>query len=203
MNCRQGGKRRAFVLNAVPKSGKAHQVAIFSFDIMRQFILWPLLEPFEKALRDDNAALFVLHGRPHTAWAAQRIVAAVDGPHEALVVGVSLGPEGHETPSHGLQPVPHLLVNRTGALWLVLLLRGGGSILCIVFAVVGVGARAGAPVRSIGSIDDTMVSRGEVVGLTWCICSVVVYGVVHGHVVVLQHLPDLRGTLEIGIVSRL
>ena len=159
-----------FVLDAIPQSGKAHEAAVFSPDEMGQLVPGPGLEPLEESLGNDYAALLVLHGRPHAAGGAEGILAAVDGPHEGLVVGVSLGPERNKTPFHGLQLVLDLARGGSGS--------GSGSILfssilfswrgLVAVAVVALGlVRSGPgarpPIRGIGSVDDAVVSGSKVV----------------------------------------
>lgn len=89
---------RTFELDAVPETGKAHELAILALREMRQLVLAVvLLEPFIEALCDNYAALLLLHGGPHAAILDERVIPAVDRLHLRAIVGVALGPEGDES----------------------------------------------------------------------------------------------------------
>lgn len=55
-------------LHAIPESREAHELPVFALGkVWQLFFTVVLLEPFVEALRDYDAALLLLHGRPHTA----------------------------------------------------------------------------------------------------------------------------------------
>lgn len=66
------------------------------------YLLFALLQPFIKALRDDNATLLLLHRGPHALILGQGIVSTVNGLHHGSIVGIALRPERDKSPFHGL-----------------------------------------------------------------------------------------------------
>lgn len=61
----------------------------------------------------------------------------------------------------------------------------------------GVRASATSPaIRHVGAVDDAVVARGKVVALAGRAVAFIGRGVIDGHVVVLEHLADLRRPLE-------
>jgi hypothetical protein len=85
-----------FKLDHVPQSSQTQQLAILALGEVWYFLV-ALLEPFVEALCDDDAALLLLHGSPHSTVFYEGVVAAVDRLHLAAVVGVALRPEGDQT----------------------------------------------------------------------------------------------------------
>lgn len=158
---------------------------------MGQLVLGPSLEPLKEPLGYDDAPLAGLHGRPHTAWRAEGVFSAVDGPHHARVVGVALCPEGDEAPFHRLQLV--LDIAGGGGICAVRLVRG--LLRLVTGGGDGAGSGAGAPVRGIRPVDDAVISRCKVVRLPRGAGTVIIWEVCYGHAVVFQHLSHLRGTL--------
>ena len=83
-----------FELDTIPQSSKAHELPILALGEV-WYLLLPviLLEPLVESLCDDDAALLLLHGRPHAAV----FVTTVDGLHLGAVVRIALRPERHKT----------------------------------------------------------------------------------------------------------
>jgi hypothetical protein len=84
-----------FKLDHVPEPCEAHELAILAPSEVRH-PLAALLQPLVEALCHDDAALLLLHRRPHAAVLDERVVAAINRLHLAAVVGVALRPKGHE-----------------------------------------------------------------------------------------------------------
>jgi len=103
--CTRQGKRGTqsltLELDHVPKPREAHELAVLGLGEVRQLLV-ALFQPLVEALRDDDAALLLLHRRPHAAVFDERVVTAVDRLHLAAVVGVALGPERDESPGGAL-----------------------------------------------------------------------------------------------------
>lgn len=55
-----------FELNPVPQSSEAHELFVLALGEVRDLLFAIVfLQPFVEALRDYDATLLLLHGRPH------------------------------------------------------------------------------------------------------------------------------------------
>ncbi len=139
---------RTFVLHAIPQPGETHQLAVCSFDIVRELVSGSGLEPLIESLCNDDASLPCLHGCPHATRGAERIRAAIDGLEHGSIVWVTFRPERNQAPFHGLQLVARRL--------LVILVMLGFTGRCVR-------SWAGTVIRCIGPVHGSVVTRRKVV----------------------------------------
>ena len=86
-----------FILDAIPKPSKAHELIIFPFhEVWNLFLAAVLFQPLKKPLSYYYTAFLFLHCRPHASIFVKRVITTVDGFHHAPVVWISLGPKGNQ-----------------------------------------------------------------------------------------------------------
>jgi hypothetical protein len=87
-------------LDTIPEASEAHEMSVFSLDIMWDFVFGTILEPLKEALGNNDTAFAALDRSPHASRTTERVVPAVDCFHDCTIVRISLGPKRDEPPSH-------------------------------------------------------------------------------------------------------
>lgn len=164
-----------FVLDAVPETREAHQLAVLPLHKVWDLVLrlGSLFQPLVESLRDHQASFLRFHRRPHAPVLQKAVVTAVDGPQHARVVRRSFRPERDQAPFHHFELVfipifggflggivGLVVIIRIVLHWLLLWLFGRCVYFCLRFCILDVVVTRS---RRITAIPHTMV---------WNICSV-------------------------------